>query len=349
MKGLLLICLLAAPPLRADVMVVHGPRELSAAIRQVKAGDTIRLAPGDYPGGNSLREIANVTLEALDPAKPPHFKGGAQAWHFVRCAGLTLRNLHVSGQTSNGINIDDGGKRGDFVSGITLENIHVSDVGPNGNFDAIKCSGLENLNIRNCNITGWGGQAIDLVGCRKVNIRDCRITGKAGFSQHTGPQFKGGCEDVVMENCHLVNAGERPIQAGGSTGLDYFRPPGATFEARRIVIRGNVIEGGTCACAFTGVDGVEFSGNKVIEPTKWIFRILQETRETGFAPCRNGVISNNEFIFHRSKVNTDINIGPGTAPETFRFTGNHWLATDAPERSKPQLPVEEVRGSYGVR
>lgn len=130
MKGFFLVALLATPLLHADGIVVHGPKDLRGAIRQVKAGDTIRLAPGDYPGGNSLEGIANVTLEALDPNKPPHFKGGAQAWHFVRCAGLTLRNLHVSGQTANGINLDDGGKRGDFVSGITIENIHVSDVGP---------------------------------------------------------------------------------------------------------------------------------------------------------------------------------------------------------------------------
>jgi hypothetical protein len=39
-----------------------------------------------------------VTITALDPEDPPHFKGGANAWHFSCCEGLTLRHLRISGQ-----------------------------------------------------------------------------------------------------------------------------------------------------------------------------------------------------------------------------------------------------------
>ena len=102
-----------------------------------------------------------------------------------------------------------------------------------------------------------------------------------------------------------------------------------------------------CAAAFKGVDGAEFTGNTVVNPEKWIFRILQETKEEGFAPCRNVKIEGNEIRFLREKVGAEINIGGGTQPETFRFANNRWIATDRPERSKPKLPVEETGGRYG--
>ncbi len=118
-------------------------------------------------------------------------------------------------------------------------------------------------------------------------ISFCRIIGKEGFSASAGIQLKGGTSDIVIERCHLTNAGGRPINLGGSTGLPYFRPVGAKHEAARLIVRNNTIEGGLCAAAFVGVDGAEFVDNTVKYPERWIFRILQETQEPGFVPCRN--------------------------------------------------------------
>ena len=346
MKVYLLILWAFLPVLNAAVIEVAGGDELRKALGGLKDGDVLRIAPGKYPPGHTVSGIANLTVEALDREDRPVFEGGNQAWHFIRTPGLKLRNIIVRGQSMNGINIDDGGKMDQPVGDVLIEGVKVEDIGPTGNFDGIKCSGLKGLVIRDCEISGWGGQAIDFVGCREALITACTITGKKGFSQHTGPQFKGGCEDVTIEKCKLVNAGERPIQAGGSTGADYFRPPGATYEARRIFIRDNVIEGGMCATAFAGVTGAEFTGNKVIRPEKWIFRILQETNRQGFKPCGDVKISGNEFVFRRENVQTDLNIGPGTAPETFVFENNRWFAEDQPTLSKPTLPVEESGGKY---
>lgn len=331
--------------MHAEVFLVQGPRDLGK-IRSLKDGDVLRIGYGTFPGGHSISGIANLTVEGTDPKNRPVFEGGKEAFHFSHTPGLKLRNIIVRGQTGNGINIDDGGLLDQPVENILIENVKVEDIGPNGNFDGIKCSGLKKLEIRNCEITGWGGQAIDFVGCRDALITGCTITGKPGFSQNTGPQFKGGCENITIEKCKLLNAGERPIQAGGSTGKDFFRPPGAKYEARRIFIRDNVIQGGVCATAFTGVTEVEFTGNKIIRPTKWIFRILQETKEPGFKPCGNVKIFGNEFIFRREDIGTEINIGEGTAPNTFVFENNRWFAEDKPANSMPTLPVEETGGRY---
>ncbi len=341
--------LILLPVAFGEVVEVKDAAELRTALAAARGGDVIRIAGGDYPGGHFVSGVRGLTVEAADPENPPHFKGSAQAFHFSRCPDLKLRHLRVSGQTANGINLDDGGPENERVTGIVLENLHVSDIGPSGNHDGIKCSGLADLVIRDCTIEGWGGQAIDLVGCHRVRISGCRFVGKPGFSQHTGPQAKGGSEEVTIENCTFVDAGMRPIQAGGSTGTDYFCPPGAKYEARRIFVRGNRIEGGDCACAFTGVDGAEFTGNTIIRPRRWIFRILTENDAEGFPPARNVVVSANTIVFRRDEISSVINIGAGTAPETFRFSGNRWYAEDAPDRSRPDLPVEETGGIYGEK
>jgi hypothetical protein len=100
--------------------------------------------------------------------------------------------------------------------------------------------------------------------------------------------------------------------------------------------------------AFVGVDGAEFSGNTILFPTKWIFRILQETREPGFAPCRNVVVRDNRIVFRRSQVQIEVNVGDGTSPESFRFEKNRWFAEDKPQASKPRLPTAEKDGVYGT-
>jgi hypothetical protein len=343
-----LLFLLLGSLAAADVIIVRDGVSLRTALLGLKPDTTLKIAPGDYPGGHHVSGVEKLTVEALDPKNPPHFKGGANAWHFSRCNNLTLRNLRISGQTSNGLNLDDGGDLANPTTGSTIEHVEISDIGPKGNHDGIKCSGLDKLTIRDCTITGWGGQAIDFVGCHHSLITGCKFIGKEGFSASAAVQLKGGTSDVVVEKCHFRNAGERPINLGGSTGLPYFRPQGTKFEAERLIVRDNIIEGSLCAAAFVGVDGAEFSGNTILFPTKWIFRILQETREPGFVPCRNVLIKDNRIVFRRAQVQTEINIGDGTAPETFRFENNRWFAEDKPQASKPRLPVEEKDSVDGV-
>jgi hypothetical protein len=347
MKGCWILFLFLIPASAAD-LAISSPEALRAALAKLADGDTLRIAPGDYPGGHHVRGIARLTITALDPAKPPVFVGGGNAWHFSRCPGLTVTHLHTRGQTANGLNLDDGGELANPVEGITLAHLEIREIGPQGNHDGIKGSGLAGLTIRDCLIEGWGGQGIDLVGCHRSLITGCRFVGKEGFSASAGVQFKGGCSEITVVKCQFQNAGERPLNLGGSTGLDYFRPPGVKHEAAKLVARGNVIEGGLCAAAFVGVDGAEFSDNTILFPQRWIFRMLQETMEPGFVPCRNVRVTGNRIVFRRSEIRSDVNVGSGTEPGTFVFEGNHWFAEDRPEASNPQLPVEEKGGVHGT-
>lgn len=345
--GLLpLIALHAAEP-TTSVVIVRDPAQLRAALGSLKPGTTLKIGPGEYPGGHTVRGVERLTVEALDPKNPPHFKGGSGGWHFSRCDGLTVRHLRVSGQRAGGLNFDDGGQAAKLVRSITVEHVEISDIGPQGNHDGIKGSGLTGLTIRNCTIAGWGGQGIDLVGCHQSLITGCKFIGKPGFSATAGVQAKGGSSDVTVEKCQFLKAGERAINVGGSTGLPFFRPADARHEATRIVVRDNVIEGSLCAAAFVGADGAEFTGNTILFPDKWVFRVLQETKGDRFVPCRNVLIKDNRIVFRRAQVQVEVNIGGGTAPETFRFEGNRWFAEDRPAASKPRLPAVEKDDIYG--
>lgn len=329
-------------------VVVRDAADLPRALAGLKPGAVLQIGPGEYPGGHHVSGVASLTVEALDPKNPPVFRGGKTGWQFSRCPALTVRYLKITGQSQNGLNLDDGGGESQGpVEGITVEDVEISDIGPQGNYDGIKCSGLDRLTIRRCSVSGWGGQGIDFVGCHKSRIEGCRFVGKEGFSASAGIQLKGGTSEVVVENCRFQAAGQRPLNIGGSTGLEYFRPKGALYEAKAIVVKNNVIEGSPCAAAFVGVDGAEFSNNTLLYPEKWIFRILQETKVPEFAPCRNVVIKNNRIVFRRAAVRTEINSSNGVAAETFRFENNRWFAEDRPEASRPQLPVEETGGVYG--
>ncbi len=334
--------------LLANEIVIADAKQLSQILRNLKPDMTLRIAPGEYPGGHYVNGVASLTIEALDPSDPPHFKGGANAWHFSRCNDLTIRNLRVSGQTGNGLNLDDGGQFDHPTTGITVEHVEISDVGPKGNCDGIKCSGLDRFTIQHCFFTGWGGQGVDMVGCHDGVVRDCQFIGKPGFTASAGVQTKGGSARVLIERCRFIQGGERPLNIGGSTGLNLFRPSHAKYEAQEIIARNNHIEGSSCAAAFVGVDGAEFIGNTILYPEKWVFRILQETTAEGYSRSRNVQIKENRIVFRRTQVQIEINIGGGTEPETFVFAKNYWFAEDNPQASKPRLPTPETNGTYAI-
>jgi hypothetical protein len=76
-------------------------------------------------------------------------------------------------------------------------------------------------------------------------------------------------------------------------------------------------------------------------------RILQENVTAGFVPCRNGVVTDNIFVF-TSSMRAAVNIGGNTAPGTFTFARNWWYCMDNPAASAPTLPVAENGGHVGV-
>ena len=348
------VLLAVAPVLTAERTVeVRDDASLRAALKIAQPGTHIRITPGRYGPGVWAANLQGtvkqpIIIEGSDERHPPLFEGGSEAWHLSDCSYLTLRNIAVRKQTSNGINIDDGGTYETPAHHITLEKVHVADIGPQGNHDALKLSGVDDFVVRNCTVEGWGGQAIDMVGCHRGLIDGCIFRGKAGFSQDTGPQTKGGSSEITLRRCLFDNAGARAVHLGGSTGLKFFRPQGTPYEAKDITVEGCTFIGSQAAIAYVGVDGATVRYNTIYHPSKWVLRILQETTEQGFAPCGNGRFEHNLVIFRRAEVQVFVNVGPHTQPETFTFADNLWFCDDRPQASQPALPVPESGGVYTV-
>lgn len=324
-----LLLLVATPAIQ-----VSSTAELKTAAARAKPGQTILLSPGTYAGDLYLERIngergAPIIIRGADPNRPPTFQNGSTGIHLSRCSYITLKDIGIRKMKMNGINVDDGGQRTKPVQGIQIENVWVSEL-PAGNHDAFKLSGVKDFSIRNCTATHWGGSAIDLVGCHQGTIANCRLENGGD----NGVQIKGGSTSVTVEACTFVSAGQRGVNVGGSTGVDFFRPPVDSIqpnaEARHIRVQGCTFVRGVSAIAFVGVDKATVSYNTIVNPQRWAFRILQETRLPGFVPTRNVTISDNLIAFNPDQWREGgINVGEGTEPATFRFNRNFWFGREA--------------------
>lgn len=342
-------------------VTVSNAAAFRAAVAAAQPGTRILLAPGIYPGGfffANLRGETNlpIVLAAADPQNPPVIRGGANGIQLSDPAWVELHHLTFTGATGNGLNIDDGGSFDTPAHHLRLRGLQITDVGPQGNHDAIKLSGVVDFRVEGCTLERWGtgGSAIDMVGCHRGVIESnlFRHTPAAASGGANGVQTKGGSRDVVIRRNRFEDAGARSVNLGGSTGLEFFRPPlppgGEYWEAKDIRVEGNTFRGSTAPVAFVGVDGAVVRFNTIYRPERWAIRILQENTAAGFLPCRNGQFTDNIVAFHSNQwASGGVNIGPNTAPATFQFARNWWYCLDDPARSRPTLPVTESAGVYG--
>ena len=343
----------------AGDLAVRDAAEFRRAVSQAKPGDRLLLAPGEYGEAfhfSNLRGETNlpIVIAAADQNRPPVFQGGGSGLQLSGPRFVELHDLVISNMAGNGLNIDDGGVYETPARHIVLRGLRISDIGPKGNHDAIKLSGVADFRVEGCVIERWGdggGSGIDMVGCHRGVIQSnlFRHTDSVGS---TGVQAKGGTSQIVIRRNRFENAGGRAVNIGGSTGRQFFRPPlkpgEEHCEAREIRVEGNTFLGGGAAVAFVGVDGAVVRLNTIYHPKRWALRILQETRSAGFVPARNGAFTDNLVVFHsRDWGEGGVNLGSGTAPETFTFARNWWHCLDEPARSRPRLPAEETDGVYG--
>ena len=338
-----------------EVVRVKNRDELARALAAAKPGTVISVAAGMYRGGLGAANLRGtkerpIVIAGVDAKNPPLIEGGGSGLHLSSPEHVELRDLVLAKATGNGLNIDDSGSMDTPAQHVVLRNLVVRDVGPTGNCDGIKLSGLTDFTIENCRVEQWGsgGSAIDMVGCQKGLIKGCTIATARGEGAN-GIQAKGGSRQVVIEHCRFENAGGRAVNLGGSTGLPYFRPRDADCEARELTVRDCEFIGSSSAIAFVGVDGAVVEHNTIYRPKRWAVRILQESTDARFVPCRNGRFLNNVVVFRADELRQLMNIGSNTSPETFEFAGNVWYCIDRPADTQRlvRLPVAETKGTYG--
>lgn len=334
-------------------------RSVTRAASRVRPGDAIRLLPGTHSPGIYLANLAGtaeapIWLGGIPGESRPVIAGGSQALHLVRTRYLVLEHLEVRDATQNGINCDDGGDYAnpDATRHVIFRNLFLHDIGTGGNQDALKLSGVNDYWVLDCEFarTSAGGSGIDHVGCHRGRIVGCRFTDMGS----NAIQCKGGSEDLEIRACQFLEGGARAINLGGSTGFEFFRPPLSTsqpnVEARNIRVLASLFRGADAPVAFVGAVDSLFANNTIVEPRRWVLRILQETTSTvpyTFLPCASNRFVNNLVWFDRAQLSTFANIGPNTASTTFRFAHNLWYAADQPARSQPNLPTPETASVVG--
>ncbi|MBM4092890.1 MAG: hypothetical protein FJ276_26305 [Planctomycetes bacterium] len=341
-----------AAPIRAAEVHVNDANTLRSAIAQARPGTTILLASGDYSGGIHVRDVsgtekARITIRGADPRNPPVFQGPEQAMQLSDCNYVTLADFVVDGCTTNGLNCDDGGSIDTPMHHLIVENVTIRRIGPRGNRDGLKMSGVDQFIIRNCRFAGWGGSGIDMVGCHRGVVEDCHFQGEDGFDNSEAIQMKGGSADNLVQCCYFLRAGHRGLNLGGSTGLPYFRPSVGDYEATRLLVAGNLFYGAQTPVAWPTASHNRVVQNTIVLPEKWIGRILQETRDPRFKPSHDGVFEKNLVVFDARVGRPEfINVGPGTAPDTWKFIGNAWFDTEGNRR--PKLPGTETGSIWQV-
>ncbi len=313
-------------------------------------GDTILFKAGTYNGGEFFANLQGtsdkpILVMAAQGENVVH-TGGSNGFQVSDAAYIKFLNLIFEKQTGNGFNLDDAGTIATPAHHITFENCVFRNMNASGNNDLLKLSGLDYFEIKNCHFVNGalGGSGIDMVGCHHGLISQCKFENMGS----NAIQAKGGCQFLKIEGNFFKNCGQRTLNLGGSTGLSFFRPIDATFEASDIAVHSNVIIGSVAPIAYVGCQRVEVVNNTIYKPEKWVLRILQETVDTTrFIKCGNNVFRNN-LIYRGNAVSIDCNVGGNTNPQSFLFSNNLWYhyenATWSGPGGLPTTDLNQVKG-----
>ena len=312
------------------------------------AGDTILLYPQVYSGNQFISNLhgapgAYIHIIGVD-VEQVIFQGSSQAIHLSQVSYIQIEQISITGQTANGMNIDDGGTFDTPSHHVRIINCRFYNMAGTGNNDFLKLSGLDHFQVESCTFQSGasGGSGIDMVGCHEGTISAC------SFEQmgSNAIQAKGGTQFINIYRNFFKNSGQRSLNLGGSTSLEFFRPQDAPFEAADLNVYANVFIGSTAPIAYVGCVRVNVSNNTIINPGNWVIRILQETVDPArFLPCGDNQFINN--IIYYGALSTHVNVGPNTDASSFTFAHNLWYRHTNPSNSAPNLPVSETNPVIG--
>ena len=305
-------------------------------------GDTIRVMPGSY---NSRLWVSGVhglpgnmiNIIAHDPANRPVFSSDAPACFtlndcsYIMVDGIIAEHGGTPTQDANNIEFPNSNH-------MIIKNSVSRDMDHDGNSDAYKFAQSNNILMYNCVAENWadGGAGVDgMVSNSSLFMRNTiTFPTLPDYAGAIGIMPKGGAYHHGMYKNHFIDGSSRAICFGGSGGA-------VGPEIYDSVAMGNLIEAGEAAVAYVSSEECEFSYNTVINPEKYVMRILKE-----------GAVGASDCTFKRNIIEygnvTVQNIGSGNDPASFTYQENYWYKWTNPGGSIPTLASPEIDPAGGV-
>jgi hypothetical protein len=301
-----------------------SPMQLWEAAMAATPGTRITMAAGTYTGSQLLTALTGELGRpvAIVGDGEVIFDVGGTGVLLTSPAHVVLENLVIQNGTGFGLQIDDSGGTAHH---IVMRDLVIRNIGSGGNNDCLKLSGVDDFMVLGGELTACSGEAIDMIGCHRGVISGLSIHSTA----QSGIGAKGGSAEVLIHGNVFTDVMNRPLNMGGTTGPEFFRPLDATAEARAIYAVANVfVRPDPSVVVYAGCVACVFANNTIIDPNRWLVRILQESTQPSIERAREGVFANNLVVFDVDAITAFVNVGADTMPETFVYDHNLWLARD---------------------
>ena len=196
----------AAEPARRPLLA--EPDSYWRRVERLRAGDTLLLAPGEYPRGLWLHGLegtpaAPIAIQALDPLRPPVFpaRAGANTVSLLDSRWLVLRHLRLEGggQRVDAVKAEGHARFADFIE---LDGLQITGYGPWQDVVGIstKCP-AQGWVVRNNTVVGAGtgmyfGQSDGSAPFVGALLEGNRVLGPVGYGIQIKHQRARGGPDA---------------------------------------------------------------------------------------------------------------------------------------------------------
>ncbi|MBI5538262.1 MAG: right-handed parallel beta-helix repeat-containing protein [Deltaproteobacteria bacterium] len=307
------------------------------AFSLLAAGVRLNFATGTYDCPGFVTELMAPTtspaiVRAIDGPRSAKFDcANTSDFFFDHVSAIVLDGLEIFNASGHGILLDSGSgfPGGTLSSDFVLAHSYVHDT----QLASIKCAQSQRIYVIGNEFAriGAGRQNVEMVACDMPVI-----VGNDAHDSDAFDEVKGGANGgiIALNHVHDMNAGGGGILVGGDcTGQQFLVDPNVDYEAKNLVVWGNVITGAdSFAFRIVGCHDCLIANNTYWSPApKAILRILHDAfASQGGTGCdiplhnSNVRITNNLFAWPSTSIWVTAS---DEDPANIKFDHNLWFAS----------------------
>jgi len=249
-----------------DGSAEHPFNTIQAAVNLAVPGTAVMVKAGEYHENVSIPRSVNGTVDApiqivsADGPQAAHIIATSNSIAALGAGGI--ENLIVDGfwitGGKNGIQVSmNGMDYTDLIKNIVVNNNMIDGFVEDG----VKVNGGENVTVSNNVIKGGTDEGIDFVAIVNGVISGNDVSGNAGTS--AAIFAKMGSENIIIKDNYVHDNAAIGISVGGYVNATTAMRPGYdTFQAKNVIVEGNVVTGsGRAPVSVFGSVDVTITGN----------------------------------------------------------------------------------------